>query len=372
MLPSVEDEAFEIDTVLLHTQEGSVDELRNILKKSPESLYVQDTFSDGLLSVACWHGRENVARMLIDEFDVHVNEKNKNNVTPLHRACTQDHTELALWLISRGANPLIRDRSSRTPGDYGNLMTRTLIREKISIDKAFAERKRIEAERIDELEFDEVEQDRNKVERIKRQSNAVPIAISGALCGKVNGIYNVVMNDSQDWPLYIHRENEDVYMHFDSGTRSWVVMMKYPAGMEKPDVALARIMCSEETYPEMRMEGSNNIIEYIDFTGKGFDGPCSLVIETEEVATAKAKLDEILREEAEKKAERDAQIAAEEASKSAENEEESGADMTTGLDTDTSGKPLITANDTVDDSVDEASGNIGRSSVSAGASDTLL
>jgi ankyrin repeat protein len=75
-----------------------------------KSAVQKDWSGDGLLSIACWHGRIETALMLITDFDVNVNDKNNMNQTPLHRSCAQNNIEMAMMLCRKGADLSLKDK----------------------------------------------------------------------------------------------------------------------------------------------------------------------------------------------------------------------------------------------------------------------
>ncbi len=99
-----------MERVLKCVKEGRGEEVKEMILLDHSMLSAKDWAGDSLLSVACWHGHEDICRFLVEEFHVDVNFKNPSNLSsPLHRACAQDHVQLAFYLISKGSDPLCRD-----------------------------------------------------------------------------------------------------------------------------------------------------------------------------------------------------------------------------------------------------------------------
>eukprot|EP01035_Chromulina_nebulosa_P018478 gene18478-24191_t len=104
---------------------------------------------DGLLAIACWNDRLEIAEMLIDEFQADVNARNKSHLTPLHRACYQGFEKIIRLLCSKGADLFAKDDNGITPGECGSEDVRMYIQEKIKIYKAIHELKLKEMEEAD-------------------------------------------------------------------------------------------------------------------------------------------------------------------------------------------------------------------------------
>jgi ankyrin repeat protein len=90
-------------------ESGLINELKELLKTNPECFNERDLSGDNLLAVASWHGRYDIALMLLEDFDMNVNDKNNLGSTAMHRACAQNHVDIAMLLYNKGANPKIKD-----------------------------------------------------------------------------------------------------------------------------------------------------------------------------------------------------------------------------------------------------------------------
>lgn len=93
-----------------YTQAGNEVQLYELLTKNNNLVHSKDWSGDSLLSIACWYGYLNIAKTLIEKYDFDVNHRNSLGITPLHRACSGNHIELALFLYQRGASTNIKDK----------------------------------------------------------------------------------------------------------------------------------------------------------------------------------------------------------------------------------------------------------------------
>jgi ankyrin repeat protein len=64
---------------------------------------------DGLLGIACWHGKLDVVKILLG-FGADVDAVNANGSSPLHRACYRNNVAIAGALLAFGANHNLRDK----------------------------------------------------------------------------------------------------------------------------------------------------------------------------------------------------------------------------------------------------------------------
>jgi hypothetical protein len=115
-----------------------------------------------------------------------------------------------------------------------------------------------------------------------RLSKAVPIVIDGCRNPEANGIYEPMQEFHDDWPVYKRREvyddsefssAKDLYLFFVIAEGAWII--KEAVGIKgsgssfqpskllhHPGRRFLRMQCHTETYPELRVEGSNGIEEY--------------------------------------------------------------------------------------------------------------
>jgi ankyrin repeat protein len=96
--------------VIDYTQRGEMKLLKELLSTNPSLSKTVDWSGDSLLAIAAWHGHYSVALMLIDDFDLDVNHRNNQGSTPIHRACCQNHIDIALMLYQKGANTRLQDK----------------------------------------------------------------------------------------------------------------------------------------------------------------------------------------------------------------------------------------------------------------------
>lgn len=143
--PVIQSASFDIEDIeilkskaLNYAKTGDNDHLYSLLNSHENLKYVTDWIGDSLLSISCWHNQFTTAIMLIDKFDLDVNHRNHQKTTPLHRACSQDNTAIAMVLINKGANVHLRDNSGKVCVDCGNETTKEIIIEKINILKTIS------------------------------------------------------------------------------------------------------------------------------------------------------------------------------------------------------------------------------------------
>ena len=68
------------------------------------------------LHMACWGGHEELARLLITEYNCPINIENKKKETPLHKACSSGHSSIVRMLVSEfKADATQRDHNNDTP-----------------------------------------------------------------------------------------------------------------------------------------------------------------------------------------------------------------------------------------------------------------
>ena len=80
-------------------------------------LHYQHQAGDGLLSLAAWHDRPNIVRMLLYDFKANVHAKNFTKTTALHRASACGSLNCAAILLEKGADAEVCDSAGRTPVD---------------------------------------------------------------------------------------------------------------------------------------------------------------------------------------------------------------------------------------------------------------
>jgi hypothetical protein len=74
----------------------------------PLSINVRDTFGNSLLSIAAQNGHKQMMKMLLKRH-CDINAQNHKGQTALHFCFAYGYTDLAEWLISKGANDQLRN-----------------------------------------------------------------------------------------------------------------------------------------------------------------------------------------------------------------------------------------------------------------------
>ena len=98
------------DLALKYAHEGKTNELKDLLTNNSQLINLQDWSGDSLLSITTWHGHNSTCLMLLNDFDFDVNHRNIQGCSPLHRACAQNYSDIALMLYNKGANPHLKDK----------------------------------------------------------------------------------------------------------------------------------------------------------------------------------------------------------------------------------------------------------------------
>jgi len=192
-------------------EEGTTDALRAVLLADPTERCITDWVGDGLLAIASWHGKVDTCLMLITDFKMDVNAKNRQNSTPLHRASACGNLDCAHLLLERGAEPWARDKGGKTPIDVAaSAEMRELIEGLVESTEEYIRMLQAKIEAADR-EHDEnvalqLEADR-RVRVAARVQDAVPLLIRGARHhDEVNGFYDPTGDSYDGWPVYRRRD----------------------------------------------------------------------------------------------------------------------------------------------------------------------
>jgi hypothetical protein len=252
-------------------EEGHIDALRAVLLADRTELGVTDWAGDGLLAIAAWHGKVDTCLMLITDFKMDVNAKNRQNSTPLHRASACGNLDCAHLLLERGAEPWARDKGGKTPIDVAaSAEMRELIEGLVESTEEYIRMLQAKIEAADR-EHDEnvalqVEADR-RVRVAARVQDAVPLLIRGARHhDEVNGFYDPTGDSYDGWPVYRRRDaaaaaavassptsslsssssptgtgtgtgtaaaTSDIYLFYSADESAWVVQQVHPGAAER-------------------------------------------------------------------------------------------------------------------------------------------
>lgn len=124
-----------------------------------------------------------------------------------------------------------------------------------------------------------------------RLSQAVPVIFSGAVNDDANGVYDPIYELHDEWPIYRKRDTtSDIYMMYTTAKNCWVIRTVYaaqnhdeislfstPSTTDWRGKALVTLSCETPTFPELRLEGSNGIIE----EGGSRKGNCVMSVTSE-------------------------------------------------------------------------------------------
>lgn len=226
---AITEEKSEIDNAIYCAKYGNEDRLRLLLQAEPSLINTAvDGFDDGLLHLAAWHEHLEVALMLIKEFDISVNKRNKLGATPLHRACARNCIEIVALLLDNGADYNIKDNASKLPEDHGDVNVRKIIDTRKSHDReeaAYFAQKIKEADELwsESQKLKEEEKIRDALRR--RHLRACSVVIGGAKHQFLNGAYDPIEGLSQDgWPVYYSRRIFDIALIFNAEASEWHVV----------------------------------------------------------------------------------------------------------------------------------------------------
>lgn len=284
---------------------------------------ILDWNGDGLLSTAVWHENIDMVKMLLDDFHAYVNPKNLSFSTPLHRAAYLNNIVMVRLLCSHGADIFAMDKQGKSPIDYAKL---TEVREYLegSIrDHIQSMRKSIVRLHESDKEFDILMLQQKKKflndQVINRSKRAVPIVIQGCKSSILDGVYRPREHFIHcDWPIYF-KDNDHFILIFECNITEpltainedqidlpgkWIIQHLVELFIESNDISELKIQDRIEgfnhildinlshvimetkipSFPELRVEGSNGIIEFdlVDGKYKPLHGTSQIEIYTED------------------------------------------------------------------------------------------
>lgn len=246
------------EEVIRLTISGETERLKSTLLANTQLRSIRDWTGDSLLAIACWQNKYETAKMLV-ELGFDVDSTNHNGSTPLHRACYRNNIELVILLTNNGATYTLRDKSGRKPADVGDRIVKKVILELERISEEEKEREtmaQMEAEHERDMVLAQIHEEERLELVHKRQHQAVPIVIQGGRFHRVNGCYEPVDEIHQDWPVYSLRGDRDIWLLYVGN--EWLIQSTKDKGTSK---AYVRLRCEIPTYPELRLEGNNGVIE---------------------------------------------------------------------------------------------------------------
>ena len=108
-----------------------------------------------------------------------------------------------------------------------------------------------------------------------RLSQAVSVIFSGAANDDANGVYDPIYELHDEWPIYRKRDTAaDIYMVYTTAKKCWVIktvftaqnhdeisLFSTPSTTDWRGKSLVSLRCENPTFPELRLEGSNGIVE---------------------------------------------------------------------------------------------------------------
>lgn len=98
---------------------------------------------------------------------------------------------------------------------------------------------------------------------------------SGAANDDANGVYDPIYELHDEWPIYRKRDTTaDIYMMYTAAKSCWVIktlnaaqshdeisLFSTPNTTDWKGKSLITLSCENPTFPELRLEGSNGIVE---------------------------------------------------------------------------------------------------------------
>ena len=262
------------DYLLELARNGKINELRESLYHNLNKVdHCCDWAGDNLLATACWFDQKDIIIMLLTEFDANINCSNKNRSTPLHRCARGGSIDIVKLLLDKGANYNLKDITGKRPEDITDKDDiRSLLISKRIEDESFTMLLKHKHDKqdmiwnenqkvLEELEYE------NKI--ATRRKDAVSIVIDGAICNRVNGIFDPTGQMECEWPIYNHRENPFIVLKYNDNNNEWYILESICYESKSNDVldhVLVRLPCSIPNYPELRIEGSNGIKEFKEYT----------------------------------------------------------------------------------------------------------
>ena len=94
---------------------GFVPLVEEYLNNDPRQITSWDFNEQSVLHIAASNGRCAVADLLVNEFEVDVESRNGQGMTPLHCAAERGQMSMVRFLVAEGANKKARDNRRRTP-----------------------------------------------------------------------------------------------------------------------------------------------------------------------------------------------------------------------------------------------------------------
>lgn len=182
----------------------------------------------------------------------------------------------------------------RTAADIGTDEIREVIQRRL--DLVILEWEQREFQRlVDAAAVNDAEESKRLELAQRRYKRAVNLVITGALCPRVNGTYTPLSQESGSWPVYTKLGDRDMFLLYVYP--DWLIQstadrfrdLESRGDEQSVDAkrvlrAYVRLPCNPPTYPELRAEGQQSIVESSEFMGGLFQSTqqSNLTITTEQ------------------------------------------------------------------------------------------
>ena len=95
---------------------GDEDKAMTLLNNTEKPGEIRYSGNWTLLHHAAWHGRTALCQVLVEQYQVPLEEKDRYGWTALYRACLYNHTDTVKYLVTQAhCDPFIKDKYGYTP-----------------------------------------------------------------------------------------------------------------------------------------------------------------------------------------------------------------------------------------------------------------